>query len=278
MALFRVGYFQFRPTFGKVPHNLLKVTAALRGAEADLIVLPELPFTGYLFRDRDEVMSLAEDPNDSAVVEALRAVCRDGHFYIATGFTERRRDKCYNSALLIGPDGVEAVYRKLHLFNEEKHWFEPGDKAPPIVNVKGARVGLLICFDWAFPEPWRVLAMQGVEIVCHPCNLVLTYCQEAMRTRCLENGIFAVSANRYGADKRGHGEIKFTGRSQVTAPGGKVLHQGPRQKDELFIVGIDPGKAREKRITPGNDLLADRRPEFYRQLCQRPGTAPRRIR
>ena len=273
----KVGFFQFRPAFGKVPHNLLKVTGALRNVDADLIVLPELPFTGYCFRDRDEVMSLAEDPNDSPVVESLRALCREEHLFIVTGFAERRKNKCYNSALLIGPDGVEAVYRKLHLFNNEKQWFDPGDLAPPIVTVKGAKVGVLVCFDWAFPEPWRILAMQGAEVICHPCNLVLTYCQDAMRTRCLENGLFAISANRYGADKREHGEIRFTGRSQITAPGGKVLHQGPKQREELFIVEINPREAREKRITPGNDLLADRRPEFYLQLCARPGTKPRRI-
>ena len=274
----KVGYFQFRPQFGKVPHNLLRVTAALRGTGADLIVLPELPFTGYCFRDREEVMSLAEDPDDSAVVEALRATCRDEHLYIVTGFAERRRDKCYNSALLIGPDGVEAVYRKLHLFNEEKQWFDPGDIAPATVIVRGARIGLLVCFDWAFPEPWRILAMQGAEVICHPCNLVLTYCQDAMRTRCLENGLFAISANRYGADKREHGEIKFTGRSQITAPGGKVLHKGPRQREELFITEIDPTEARKKQITPGNDLLGDRRPEFYSLLCDHPRTRPHPIR
>lgn len=265
----RIGYFQFRPLFGKVSRNLLKVTNALRSAEADLIVLPELPFTGYYFRDRDEVMALAEDTGDSPTVAALTALCREQRFHIVTGFTEKRDGKCWNSALLIGPDGLISTYRKLHLFNDEMKWFDPGDIPLKTNTVNGARIGILVCFDWAFPEPWRALALQGAEIICHPSNLVLTYCQDAMRTRCIENGFFAVTANRYGADNRPHGEIRFTGRSQITAPMGKVLHNGPRQKEELFIIDVDPAEARGKMITANNNLLADRRPEFYEELTRR---------
>ena len=265
----RIGYFQFRPLFGKVSRNLLKVTNALRQAEADLIVLPELPFTGYYFRDRGEVMAHAEDPEDSPTVAALAALCREKRFHIVTGFTEKRGNKCYNSALLIGRDGLISVYRKLHLFNDEKKWFDAGDIPMTTFKVDGARIGMLVCFDWAFPETWRSLALQGAEIICHPSNLVLGYCQEAMRTRCIENGIFVITANRYGADTRPHGEIEFTGKSQVTAPMGKVLHNGPAQEDELFVVDIDPAEARKKNITPGNDLLGDRRPEFYMELTRR---------
>jgi predicted amidohydrolase len=264
----RVGYYQFRPLFGKVSRNLLKVTGALRKADADLIVLPELPFTGYLFRDRAEMAKLAEDVNDSPTVAALTALCRERRFHIVTGFTEKSRGRYYNSALLIGRDGLIATYRKLHLFNEEKQWFEPGDIPLRTVKVNGAQIGMLVCFDWAFPETCRALALQGAEIICHPSNLVLGYCQEAMRTRCLENGLFAVTANRYGADSRPHGEIRFTGKSQVTAPLGKVLHSGPAQKDELYIIDIDPAEARKKKITPGNDLLGDRRPEYYGELTK----------
>lgn len=265
----RIGYFQFRPLFGKVSRNLLKVTNALRGAEADLIVLPELPFTGYLFRDRAEMAALAEDVSDSPTVAALTALCRERRFHIVTGFTEKNRGRYYNSALLIGRDGVIATYRKLHLFNEEKQWFSPGDLPLRTYTVQGARIGMMVCFDWAFPEVCRALAVQGAEVVCHPSNLVLGHCQEAMRTRCLENGVFAVTANRYGADHRPHGEIKFTGRSQITAPGGKLLHSGPAQKDELFVMQIDPKQAHNKKITAGNDLLGDRRPEYYGELTRR---------
>lgn len=264
--MYRLGYFQFRPLFGRVARNLRKVCQALEGTRAELVVLPELAFTGYHFRDRAELLALAEDPQDSPTVQALTALCRAGDFHLVTGFAERRRDKVFNSALLIGPGGVEHVYRKLHLFNEETRCFDEGDTPLSVQNVRGVPVGLMVCFDWAFPEVARVLALQGAEVLAHPCNLVLGYCQQTMLTRCLENRVFAVTANRFGPDSRPHGTLNFTGRSQLVAPGGRLLHRAPARAAELFIAGIDPAEARDKRITPHNDLLDDRRPRHYAAL------------
>ncbi len=264
----RIGYFQFRPRFGRVPHNLLTVTTALRTAEADLIVLPELAFTGYYFRDRAEARRFAEDPQDSPVFEALKALCREKRFHIVTGFAERSGERCYNSAALIGPDGVLHIYRKLHLFHEERQWFDPGDVPLKVVNIHGARIGIMVCYDWAFPEVTRTLALLGADIICQPANLVLSYCQEAMLTRCLENHVFAITANRYGTDARPQGKLRFTGKSQIAGPGGKRLHRSLSQRSELFVMDIDPAQARDKHITPLSDLFADRRPEWYGEIAK----------
>ena len=260
----RVGYYQFRPLFGRPKRNLDKVTAALDGVSADLIVLPELAFTGYWFSDRTELMDLAEDPEDSPTVAGLVELCKTNHLHLVTGFAERCADQVYNSALLIGPGGVEHVYRKLHLFNEEKRLFDPGDIPLCVQRVGTARIGIMVCFDWVFPEVTRSLALQGADLICHPSNLVLHYCQQTMLTRCLENHVFAVTANRFGADKRPHGELRFTGKSQVVAPDGELIQRAASQREVLYTVEIDLAKAREKRITPHNDVLGDRRPEFYR--------------
>jgi predicted amidohydrolase len=261
--MLRVGYYQFRPSFGQTKKNLVKVLSALHDAEADLIVLPELCFTGYYFRDREEAVKLAEDPADSAVIKSLTALCKEKGFHIVTGFAEKKSDKIFNSALLIGPKGLEHTYRKLHLFNEEKKWFDPGDIPLHVRSVRGVKVGMMVCFDWIFPEVMRTLVLQGAQVICHPSNLVLNYCQDAMRTRCIENMVFAVTANRFGADKRPHGELKFTGQSQITAPKGVVIHKAPAQRELLFITEIEPSEAVQKQIAPLNDLLKDRRPEFY---------------
>ncbi len=262
----RIGYMQFRPRFGQVRKNLGIVLKALETVSADLIVLPELAFTGYYFRDRQELLSLGEDPADSPTIEALTALCRSRKMHIVTGFAERRQDKVFNSALLIGPEGLRHVYRKLHLFNEEKRCFDPGDTPLSVQQVMDARIGMMVCFDWAFPEVSRVLAMQGADIICHPSNLVLGFCQEAMLTRCLENRVFAITTNRFGADKRPQGELRFTGRSQIVAPGGQLVQRAHAQRQAVFVTRIDPHEARDKAITPLNDLLADRRPEYYRLL------------
>lgn len=261
--MFRIGYYQFRPVFGQTKKNLLKVVNALHDLDADLIVLPELPFTGYFFQDRDEVMRLSEDPLNSPIVEGLTALCKERNLHIVSGFAERKGDRCFNSALLIGPKGLEHTYRKLHLFNQEKRWFDPGDIPLQVQIVGGVKIGMMICFDWIFPEVMRSLSLQGAQIVCHPSNLVLNYCQDAMRTRCIENMVFAVTANRFGSDKRPQGELKFTGQSQIIAPKGIIVHKAPPQREILFLAEIDPSLALNKYITDLNDLQKDRRPEFY---------------
>jgi len=262
----RIGYYQFRPLFGKVNQNVKKVVNALRDVEADLIVLPELALTGYYFRDRNELKALAEDPDSSSTVEALIKLCQQNKMYLVTGFAEKSEDKLFNSALLIGPNGVEHTYRKLHLFNEEKHLFDAGDIPLQINVVKGMKVGMLVCFDWVFPETMRALTIQGAEVIAHPSNLVLSFCQEAMITRCLENRVFAITTNRFGSDKRPHGEIKFTGKSQIVGPGGLLIKRAASQREALFITEIDPAQSQNKNITKLNDLIADRRPEYYQDL------------
>jgi predicted amidohydrolase len=123
---------------------------------------------------------------------------------------------------------------------------------------------MMICFDWVFPEAARTLVLRGAQILAHPSNLVLPgFCQAAMRTRCLENGVFAVTANRWGEDRRPHGKLRFTGLSQVTGPRGEVLARGPAARTALKVVAIDAGRTRGKSLTARNHLLRDRRPEFY---------------
>ena len=259
----RVGFFQFKPTFGKMEANARRVVRALSEVDADLIVLPELAFTGYLFEGRRELKALAEDPRKSLIVGSLIDLCRDRALYLVTGFAERARDKVFNSALLLGPRGLIQTYRKLHLFNEEKRWFDSGDLPFEVKRVRGVRVGTMICFDWVFPEATRTLVLRGAELIAHPSNLVLDYCQRVMLARCIENGVYAVTANRYGEDRRPTGSIRFTGRSQIAGPRGELLHRAPTQRARLHVERIDPARARDKKITPRNHVLRDRRPDFY---------------
>ena len=262
----RAGYCQFAPLFGRVEENLNRVLSLLENADADIIVLPELPFTGYSFENRIELSSLAEEPSASPVTETLTELCRRKDLYVVTGFAERNGDHLYNSSLLIGPEGIEGTYRKVHLFWREFQYFDRGDIPFSVTEVRDLRVGMMICFDWVYPEAARLLALQGADLLVHPSNLVLTHCQNAMVTRCLENSVYAVTANRTGTETRSWGETSFTGMSQITAPDGTVLHRGSQDSDELIVVEIDPAAARDKKMTPGNDLLADRRCEFYRGL------------
>jgi predicted amidohydrolase len=264
--MLRVGFYQFRPIFGQIEKNLNKVVKKLAEVNADLIVLPELPFTGYYFKDRREVSDLAEDITKSFTVEALQSLCRKRDFYLVTGFAEKYKKKLFNSAILIGPEGIIHTYRKLHLFNMEKEWFDPGDIPLQLQEIRGVKIGLMVCFDWIFPEVTRSLALMGADIICHPSNLVLDYCQQTMISRCIENGVFAITANRFGADIRPQGKINFTGKSQIVAPKGELLYRAVSQREVLYVHEIDPDLAKNKNMTPLNDIIKDRRPEYYKNL------------
>jgi len=259
----KVGFYQFRPLFGKTEQNCQKILSALENIDADLIVLPELALSGYYFKDKNEALKYAEAPDNSKRLDALLNLANKKNMHMVVGFAEKCDKQCYNSAALIGPNGIEHIYRKVHLFNEEKFCFDPGDTPFMVNEINDVKIGIMICFDWVFPEVTRTLAMQGAQIICQPSNLVLTFCQQTMLARCIENKVFAITANRYGVDKRPQGSLKFTGKSQIVAPGGKLLHRAASQRDALFITEINPLDADNKMITEHNHLFKDRRPEFY---------------
>ncbi len=260
----RVGYFQFNPVFGEVDRNLDLVTARLEAVEADLIVLPELFATGYQFVSQDEVEKLAEPVPDGATTKRLADLARRRGVTIVAGLPERAGAHCFNSAVVVGPQGFIGCYRKTHLFFEETCFFTPGDSGFHVWDIGGARVGVMICFDWFYPEAARTLALQGADIIAHPSNLVLPHCPDSMVTRCLENRVYSITANRIGSEARGGKErLTFIGMSEVVTPKGRIMQRASSEREELSIVEIDPTEARTKALNAYNDLLRDRRPSFY---------------
>lgn len=260
----RVGYYQFDPLFGEVKRNLDTVASRLADVDCDLIVLPELFTSGYQFVSREEVEALAEPVPGGLTTKRLGEIARDRRMHVVAGLPEADGGRFYNSAVLIGPAGFIGVYRKTHLFFEETLYFSPGETGFPVWDIGLARVGLLVCFDWIFPEAARTLALKGAEILCHPSNLILPHCPDAMITRCLENRVFSITANRIGAEQRGEGgRLGFIGRSEVVSPDGRVLHRASSDQEDLAVIEIDPTEARNKNINSFNDLLRDRRPNLY---------------
>ena len=263
----RLVIVQNNPLLGHVTDNLAAVRAALGETHFDLLVLPELFATGYYFNNRDQVEGLSEEIPDGPTIDFLQELAAGRGGFVCGGLVERSGGRLYNSAVLVGPEGIVTTYRKMHLFFEENLWFAPGDRPPAVHDLGFARVGLMICYDWRFPEVARSLALLGAQIMLHPVNLVQPYCQEAMITRCVENGVFAATANRVGIDTKLDGEqLQFTGRSQVIAPDGQRLCSAETDTPQVLSIDIDPAKADDKQITPHNHLLADRRPECYQTL------------
>jgi predicted amidohydrolase len=231
------------------------------------MVLPELFNTGYQFVSREEVAQLAEEVPSGYTCQAMIALAEAREMFLVFGLAEKDGNHFYNSAAVVGPRRFWGLYRKSHLFSEERLFFEPGNTGFRVFDLGISKIGLMICFDWLFPESCRVLALLGADILCHPANLVLPHCQKAMVTRSLENNVFSITANRVGIESRGgKNPLKYTGGSQIIDQRGRILTRLGEGETGILLADINPKDAREKNITAQNDCLKDRRPELYGQI------------
>jgi len=262
---YQIALVQFKPKRKDVQANLDKIQRLLKGLTADLIVLPELSNTGYLYESLVKMLPYAEAKDGSGVfLSGLieLAIATKGIF--VSGYAEVEDGMLYNSSAALSSAGVIENYRKIHLYADEKSLFQPGDSGFKVFDAQGVKLGMMICFDWIFPESTRSLALAGAQIIAHPANLVMPYCQNAMITRSIENKVFTITANRIGEEHLKQNKLKFTGESQMTDPAGRVLYRGPKDKETVQIMTIDPEMAVDKHISPRNDLFVDRRPGLYK--------------
>lgn len=263
----KIGYVQFAPALGDVEATMLSIDSLFPHCETtDLLVLPELCNSGYNFTSHEQAWETSEEIQHSTFIEFLEARCSKLNIHIVSGFNERDGGALYNSAVLIGPDGYLGKYRKLHLFMNEKDYFIPGNAGLGVYDIGWCKIGMLICFDWIFPEVWRILALKGTDIICHPSCLVLPgLAQKAVPIHALTNGVYTITANRIGTE----GTLAFTGLSTIANPRGDILIQASQTGEEVGIKDVDLGLARDKMITERNDIFADRRPEEYSLLVEK---------
>jgi predicted amidohydrolase len=259
----RVGLLQFAPQPGNVKANLDHIACALSNAHADLVVLPELCTTGYLFPSRSEVTRLSEPVPAGPTCEAMAALSRNAKTAIVWGMPELAGARIFNSAVMVTPQGEFHLYHKAHLFVDEKDLFDRGDSPFPVFDLGPLKIGMLVCFDHFFPEAARTLALRGAQIICHPSNLVMVHAHTNTITRAVENRVFWILANRTGSETLDGRTLAFNGRSQIVAPDGRLLGCAGPVSEELLIVEIDPAEALNKKVTPRNDLFLDRRTDLY---------------
>ncbi len=257
----RVAVVQTDPTFGNAEYNISQAIAMMGTVQADLYVLPELFNTGYNFIDEKEVQDLAE-PSTGKTFQAITEFASRNKSYVVYGFAEKA-DLFYNSAAIVGPNGLIGLYRKIHLFYRETLFFAPGNLGFPVFEFPFGKVGIMICFDWFFPESARTLALQGADIIAHPSNLVMPYCPDAIVTRCLENRVFCATANRIGSEDRGGNALTYIGTSEIVSQRGEILKRLNRDESAVAVIDIDLSQARDKSLNKYNNIVEDRRPPFY---------------
>jgi predicted amidohydrolase len=259
----KIAIVQTAPAWGEKARNLEAALALMEKEKADLYVLPELFTTGYIFAGLDELLPLAEAFPGGPTHQALATFSEDRKSAVVYGFAEKAGGRVYNSAALVAPQEFAGLYRKVHLYDREKLCFAPGDLGFRVFDSPWGKIGIMICFDWYFPESARTLTLRGAELIAHPANLVMPYCPDTMPVRCRENRVFAATANRVGTEARGECALTFIGQSQLTAPEGTILHRASPDQEEIFLHEIDPAQAQNKQVNLRNHILNDRRPEFY---------------
>jgi len=264
----KAAFLQFTPNYLDVAGNLAQVESLLSPVDADLVVLPELFTSGYFFRSTADVRAVAEPIPEGSTTQRLREWSADTGATVVAGIAESDDGVLYNSALAVHPDGEVNTYRKVHLFYEETTHFAPGNLGFPVFSCETRdgteyRLGMMVCFDWYFPEAARSLALNGADVIAHPSNLVLPYCPDSMPVRARENHVFTITCNRVGHEEKGGETLTFIGLSEVCDPTGEVLVQARRDRDEIGVAEFDPREARDRSINAYNDTIGDRRPDAY---------------
>lgn len=266
-----VAVCQLAPVLGDVEANLLRAVAAVSDAAAagaGLVVLPELVSSGYAFTDRDELARFAERA-DGRTVTRLADAAREHDVVVVAGFPELvNGGEVCNSAVLADPSGVRALYRKAHLWDREKELFTPGCAPPAVVDTGLGRVGVMVCYDLEFPEWLRLATLAGAEIVCAPTNWPAEPRPtgerpiEVVRLQASAsvNRVYLAAADRVGRERG----VDWVGGSAIVGPDGYPLAVADRTRGEqLLLATCRLSEARDKRVSPRNDVLADRRPELY---------------
>lgn len=262
-----VACAQMNPELGDIEGNIDRAEVVIREAAnrgAHLVVLPECASGGWAFADRAESEKAAQPIEGGPTVEAWQQLSRELGLWVCGGLGESTGDgRLYNSSLLMSPDGVQSLYRKVHLWNTENLAFDPGDLGYPVVSTPFGRVGMLICYDAWIPESFRSLAVQGADLALAPSDWVPNPHQpenmpplaHIMTTAAAHsNQMYVAAASRYGVE-RGQ---EFIGRSVIADHTGWLLAEARRETD-VITARIDPIGTREaRRNDPFNRPLWDR--------------------
>ena len=254
--------------------NLTTLESHVRSEVArgtQLTVFPECFITGYCFDSLDDAMALAETvPGPST--GRIAALCKELNTFVVCGMLEKSGPQLFNTAVLIGPDGLIGSYRKVHLpYLGVDRFATPGDRPFEVFEAGGVRIGMLICYDGAFPEASRALSIQGADLILLPTNWPPggAYMAEfSINCRAMENGVYFAAVNRIGTENG----FSFIGKSRICGPVGATMASIDNNTPGILRAEIDPVAARTKRIVrvPGKhmiDRMADRRPEMYGDLC-----------
>jgi predicted amidohydrolase len=265
----RLACAQLGPVLGDLSGNRDRADAAIRRAAAEgarIVVLPELCTSGYAFDDEPAARSCAE-PADGPSVERWTALAVAHDLVVVAGLCERHPDgRLRNTAVVVDAGGLRDVYRKTHLWDREPDLFTAGDAPAPVVDTARGRIGLAVCYDSAFPEHMRRLALLGADIVAIPMNSPAPDAPTQPVPIELAIAMAAANANRVWiaqADRTGEERgTRWAEASAIVDPDGSIV-AGPIAGAGLVVADVDIARARDKAWGPRNHVLGDRREDLY---------------
>jgi predicted amidohydrolase len=278
-SLIKVAALQMEPEICNKDKNIAETLRIIDEAGkmgVKLMVLPELCNTGYIYNSREEAYAMAEEVPDGPTTQEWIKAAQKHNAYICAGITEKERigphTYLYNSVAVVGPEGHIGTYRKTHLWNEEKLWFEPGNLGYPVFSLPFGKIGCRVCYDVWFPEVTRIYAAQGADIICDSTNWVevpplqtkdkptAAFSAQQMS---LMNAVYSICADRVGIER----ECVFIGNSCITDPaGGFVAGPGSPDKPDIVMAEINLMLARYRHWSEFNNPMTDRRTDFYDEL------------
>ena len=272
----KIAAVQMDPKIMRNSDNLERIVLETRAAAkngADLIIFPECALSGYVFSSREEAIPFAESiPGMST--ERLATCCQELGVYVVYGLLEKDGDKCYNAAVLVGPEGFIGKYRKIHLpFLGIDRFLDAGNEPFQVYETPIGNIGLHICYDCNFPESARIMALLGADIIALPTNWpqgrerIVNY---VVNSRAYENRVHFVAANRVGIERG----TSFMGHSKIVSAPGDTLVEASGDKEEIIYAEVSLAEARQKHIVikAGEfevDFIHDRRPELYGELTKK---------
>lgn len=271
----KIAGVQMDVALQQIDANLRTMIERLREARANgatLIAFPECALCGYCFANLEEARPFAQAIPGPGT-EAIRQACAELGCYAIFGMLERDGDKIFNAAVLVGPTGVIGSYRKVHLpYLGIDMFTKHGDRPFAVHSAGELKLGMNICYDAAFPEGARCLALLGADLIVLPTNWPPgAECTAAsvINARALENAVYYMAVNRVGTERG----FDFIGRSKIVDPSGQTIVEAKSLGEEILYADIDTTKSRRKHILRVRDKheidrFADRRPEMYGLITQ----------
>ena len=266
-----VSCVQMEPKTADVEANLSKMKEFIEKIKEEypktnLVIFPELAISGYE-ASKEEFHSMAETITDGRSIKFMARLAAEYNMHIVYGFPERDlhvKDVLYNSAVMINNKGnVMGSYRKVHPFDNEKTWCRSGSDFP-VFDTEIGRIGIMICWDTAFPETARIYALKGCDLLVVSTNWEKPYESDwdlVTRARAFDNTLHLAAANRVGFDKA----LGFFGRSKIIDPAGNEIAALNEEKEGIISAEIDLSLT-EKERARYYTFFKDRRPELYDEI------------